>query len=362
MTQNDMPFQGSPIRSAVELAIGPLVELLRRELELAGIPSPGAEPTSIRTFTLWYLEVVQLLDAHCAEGDQHPAMARAEVELMCRCALSACSLEEAMQLCARYCETLYPRAGRIELRINRNMASFCLDSLRNNPTTASSLVDITGLFAFRQLFQWLVVVDLQLMQVGIGPVEREDVLPFLQLFKAPVLSGGNGYVMEFPADILRLPVIRTSAEFNEFFTVFPCAVFEDTRRTLAEQVVSLLSASLRQGTGIPTQIQLATALGLSLSTFRRRLTESGTSFRDLRESCLQDSAHYWLRHTDMTISDISSRLGFSDAGAFRRAFRQWTGTAPTTWREAHRGTTHQGGSGNRLQMRSISRVPLTGNR
>jgi len=146
----------------VELAIGPLVELLRRELELAGIPSPGAEPTSIRTFTLWYLEVVQLLDAHCAEGDQHPAMARAEVELMCRCALSACSLEEAMQLCARYCETLYPRAGRIELRINRNMASFCLDSLRNNPTTASSLVDITGLFAFRQLFQWLVGVDLQL--------------------------------------------------------------------------------------------------------------------------------------------------------------------------------------------------------
>jgi len=194
-------------------------------------------------------------------------------------------------------------------------------------------VDITGLFAFRQLFQWLVGLDLQLLQVSIGPVEREDVLPFLRLFKAPVLAGGDCYALDFPAQVLRLPVVRTSGEFGEFFTVFPCAVFEDTRRSLAEQVVSLLSASLRQGAGIPTQAQLATALGLSLSTFRRRLSQAGTSFRELRESCLQESAERWLAHTDMPVTDISARLGFSDPGAFRRAFGQWTGMAPSKWRE-----------------------------
>jgi len=326
------PETGTPVEAAVAAAIGPLVDLLRRELDLASLSLPGREPKSIRAFTLWYLEAVQLLDAHCAEGDEHPAMARGEVELMCRCALSARSLEEAMQLCARFCEMLYPRAGRIELRLRRNVASFRLDSLRGSQTTASSLVDITGLFAFRQLFQWLVGVDLQLLQVSIGPVEREDVLPFLRLFRAPVLAGGVGYALDFPGSVLRLPVVRTSGEFPAFFTVFPCAVFEDTRRTLAAQVVSLLSASLRQGAGIPTQEQLATALGLSLSTFRRRLARAGTSFRELREACLQESAEYWLSHTDLMITDISAQLGFSDAGAFRRAFRQWTGVAPGEWR------------------------------
>lgn len=333
--QTDMttPDPGTPSETAVAAAIGPLVDLLRRELELADLGLPGVEPTSIRAFTLWYLQAVQLLDARCAEEDQHPAMARGEVELMCRCALSARSLEEAMRLCARFCEMLSPRAGRIDLQVRQNVASFRLDSLRKNPSTASSLVDITGLFAFRQLFQWLVGVDLRLLQVSIGPVEREDVLPFLRLFRAPVLAGGDCYAMDFPAEALRLPVVRASGEFNEFFTVFPCAVFEDTRRSLPAQVVSLLSASLRQGAGMPTQEQLATALGLSLSTFRRRLSRSGTSFRELRESCLQDKAKHWLDHTDMKIADISARLGFSDAGAFRRAFGQWTGKAPTEWRD-----------------------------
>ena len=318
--------------AAVTATVGPLVELLQRELRLAGIAPPDTEPRSVRDFTLWYLQAVQLLEAYCAEEDQRPAMTRAEVELMCRCALSARTLEEALTLCAGFCAVLYPRAGRVDLQLRRNIASFHLDSLRGSQTTASSLVDITGLFAFRQLFQWLVGVDLKLLQVSIGPVEREDVLPFLRLFKAPALVGGAIYTMDFPAEILDLPIVRTSREFNDFFTVFPCGVFEDTRHTLPEQVASLLSASLRQGAGAPTQEQVATALGLSLSTFRRRLSRSGSTFSELRESCLQDSAKHWLDRRDMKIADISTRLGFSDPGAFRRAFRQWTDMTPTEWR------------------------------
>lgn len=324
------------VQASVTATIGPLVELLRRELKLARIKPPSAEPASIRGFTLWYLQAVQLLETYCAEGDQHPGMARGDVELMCRCALSGRSLEEAIRLCARFSEMLYPRAGRLGLIVDGEVASVRLDSLRLNPTTASSLVDVTGLFAFRQLFQWLVGMDLQLLQVSIGPVEREDVLPFLRLFKAPVLSGGECYAMDFPVDVLRLPVVRSSGEFDAFFRVFPCGVFEDTRRALSAQTVSLMSASLRQGAGVPTQKQMATALGLTLSTFRRRLSESGTSFRDLRESSLEDGSRHWLSRSDKSVSEIAALLGFSDAGSFRRAFRRWTGIAPTEWRDRHR--------------------------
>jgi AraC-like DNA-binding protein len=326
-----------PSGRAVIETIGPLVQLLRRELAAAGITPKGREPDSIRAFTLWYLECVQLLETHCASEEEHAGMTRAEVEMLCRCAMSSSHLEEAMAICSRFCQMLHPRAGRTDLTVNRGVASFRLDSLRGHTTTASSLVDITGLFAFRQLFQWLVGVELQLLQVSIGPVERDDLLPFLKLFKAPVLTGGASYALDFPAAALRLPVVRTPREFEDFFAVFPCAVFEDTRRDLADQVASLLTASLQRGQGAPTQAQLAGTLGLPLSTFRRRLAQSGTSFRALRASCLQETARYYLQRTDLAVGEIANRLGFSDPGAFRRAFREWTGTAPGDWRRQHPG-------------------------
>ena len=134
--------------------ITPLVELLQREISAAGIQLDAPEPTSIQGFTLWYLEAIQLLELHCALEDRQAGMTRKEVELLCRCALSARDLREAMILVGEYCEMLNPRAGRTGLLTRSGKASFRFESLRGRVTATSSLVDITGLFAYRQLFQW----------------------------------------------------------------------------------------------------------------------------------------------------------------------------------------------------------------
>lgn len=326
---------GHAKRRPAATAIEPLVGMLRRELRRARIPLPGPEPASMAAFTLWYLETVQLLEAHCAAGTDHTGMARRDVELMCRAALSGRDLRQAVAICIAFTQMLAPRAGRLEVVAQRDLATLHLDSLRANPGPASSLVDITGLFAFHQLFQWLAGTRLQLLQVQIGPLEREDVLPFLKLFNAPVLAGGDHYTLAYNLEVLDLPVIRTAAEFNHFFRVFPCGIFQDTQQPLGDQVLSLMSASLRQGHGVPTQVQLASAMGLPLSTFRRRLSATGTSFRALRETSLDESARHALEQTEMPIAELASRLGYSDAATFRRAFRQWHGMAPGRWREIH---------------------------
>jgi len=36
--------------------------------------------------------------------------------------------------------------------------------------------------------------------------------------------------------------------------------------------------------------------------------------------------------TDDTFVDIAQRLGFSEASAFNRAFKRWTGQSPGEWR------------------------------
>jgi AraC-like DNA-binding protein len=323
----------APQRSTFE----PLVARLQQELAAAGIACPRPRARTAAQFTRYYLDVVQLLEAHVAASDGHPPMSRLDVELMCRCALSGRTLAEAIEVCVQYCGVLHPRAGRPALRIKGDVATFTFNSLRGASSAAASLVDVTGLIAFHQLFQWLVGIDIPLQQVGIGPIAREDVLAFLKLFRAPVLAGGDSYTLTFSASVLALPVVRSSSEFEKFFAVFPCGVFELTGSALPEQVLALLHASVRQGDGLPSQQELARSLDIPLSTFRRRLQGACVSFRTLREQCLRIAAEEMLLRRTQSINAIAAQLGFSDAPAFRRAFRQWTGMSPTAWRESASG-------------------------
>ena len=318
---------------------GPLVDLLTGELQHggggAGLPRP---PENLAEFTPWYLAAIQHLEDRLGEEQNQRHMVRSEVELQCRLALSAANLGQAIELCAEFARLLSPRAGRIELDIHRDRASFRLDSLRQRVTSASSLVDITGLFAYFQLFQWLAWRELPLKQVRIGPLRRQDVLPFLRLFRAPVLAGGEGYALDLPLAALRLPVLRTPAEFPAFFAHFPCAVFGPRGQGLAKQVGALLAASVQRGGPLPAQPKLAADLGLSLSTFRLRLRAAGTSYSELRAQALRSAARNALRHTDRSIGEIALQLGFADTASFRRAFARWHGLPPTAWRARHGAT------------------------
>ena len=328
-----MQPNSTPRDENIPEAIASLARLLLRELLEHNRVQVSEPPASATQFAHWYLQVVQLLEAQVAGDAGVQPITREEVELMGRCALSGRDLHHAMQLCRQYCNALYPRAGRVSVVRRGDTAAFHLDSLRATVTNASSLSDITGLFAFFQLFQWLIGVDLQLQQVRIGPVNRDDVLPFLKLFGAPVLVGAPQYALELPVAVLDLPVVRTAAEFEQFFEVYPCNVFHNTVNDLAEQVAVLLSASARRRAGLPRQAQVARSLGLPLSTFRRRLRAAGKTFQMLRDECLSERAQQLLVQGDYSIADIAAQLGYSDAASFRRAFRQWHGDAPAVWRQ-----------------------------
>jgi AraC-like DNA-binding protein len=73
---------------------------------------------------------------------------------------------------------------------------------------------------------------------------------------------------------------------------------------------------------------------LSPRTFQRRLAAEGTSFKDLLETVRRDLAKAWVRDGSLTLSEISYRLGYCDAAAFSRAFKRWTGEAPSAYRRA----------------------------
>jgi AraC-like DNA-binding protein len=71
---------------------------------------------------------------------------------------------------------------------------------------------------------------------------------------------------------------------------------------------------------------------MSPRTLRRKLEQEGTSFRELIDELRAHAAIKYVRDTDLTIEDVAYALGFSDAAAFRHAFRRWTKSAPHEYR------------------------------
>jgi AraC-like DNA-binding protein len=84
---------------------------------------------------------------------------------------------------------------------------------------------------------------------------------------------------------------------------------------------------------IPDITTAARDLGLSARSLRRRLAEEATSYRSLVRSTLEASAGHMLRDPGQSIQQTAHALGFSNVGAFHRAFKRWTGMTPVQYRE-----------------------------
>jgi AraC-like DNA-binding protein len=156
------------------------------------------------------------------------------------------------------------------------------------------------------------------------------------LLGAPVTFGCASAGLEIPLASWKAPMRRADP------------ALQATLRQLAgrldlgaqdDDLVVALRARLR--TLLPAgQADAATAartMGLSERTLARRLQERGTTWRGLLDDFREAEAERLLASVRMPLSDVASRLGFSDQTAWNRAFRRWKGTSPTEWRQARTG-------------------------
>ncbi len=109
----------------------------------------------------------------------------------------------------------------------------------------------------------------------------------------------------------------------------------------------------RQVTGVTGQIRqfilgqlglvasmedVAQQLEMAPRSLRRRLTEEGTTFRNIVDTERKQLAVQLLQETDMKIDELALQLGYADTASFTRAFRRWVGTSPGEYRRTPRPT------------------------
>ncbi|WP_280139384.1 helix-turn-helix transcriptional regulator [Microvirga massiliensis] len=67
-------------------------------------------------------------------------------------------------------------------------------------------------------------------------------------------------------------------------------------------------------------------------TLTRHLKDSGMGYRAIANEVRFEIARQLLEDTEVPLGQIAAALGYSEASAFTRAFRRWSGQTPTAWR------------------------------
>lgn len=103
--------------------------------------------------------------------------------------------------------------------------------------------------------------------------------------------------------------------------------------SVGEQVKRLLATHVPP----PDRDETAQLMAMSSRTLTRKLATERTSYAELRREVRCARAQEYLESRELSISEVAARLGFSDATAFSRAFRAWTGQTPSSWRADEHG-------------------------
>ncbi|HVW70605.1 MAG TPA: helix-turn-helix domain-containing protein, partial [Steroidobacteraceae bacterium] len=105
-------------------------------------------------------------------------------------------------------------------------------------------------------------------------------------------------------------------------------------QTAATRVDALIARRL--GRTEVTIEAVAAEMNMSVRSLRRHLTEEGTSFRQILQAHRRTAIEAILRSNGARLSDLASRLSYSDSAVLSRAFKTWTGMSPRAYAKSQK--------------------------
>lgn len=165
-----------------------------------------------------------------------------------------------------------------------------------------------------------------------SPPKRLD--DYSKAFQCPVHFNQESNYMTYATNDLRLRTAKADASINHFLVE---RVEEEMKgmEISASKIISDAEILIKNvlPSGIPGIVQIGEHMGMSNRTLTRRLSEEGTTFRNLIKKIQEEVAKDLLNNSSRNIAEIAFETGFSEQSAFNRAFKRWTGLSPLEFRK-----------------------------
>jgi AraC-like DNA-binding protein len=168
------------------------------------------------------------------------------------------------------------------------------------------------------------------------PRRKPDNIEFYsRIFEAPVRFNSHRAAVVFPAFWLERKPPLAHAQLHEKIASglrqtcqsYELPLHEKTKRILVYKNVTAES--------------FADLMGIHRRTLTRRLRAEGYSFDAISNQVRFELSRRLLTDTDMSIIEIANTFKYSEASAFTRAFRRWSGRSPSDWRKWRRAHSRQ---------------------
>jgi AraC-like DNA-binding protein len=199
-------------------------------------------------------------------------------------------------------------------------------------------------FTDRSVAEFL-VGGLMRMLRGFGNVKRdlkaayfEHERPFPGLTYTKVFHGRERFSqsftgLDFDARLLDRPHLLANPELQRAVHLQAEQRLERLARPdFVDRLRAFLSS--QPTPGLTEMDKVAQRFGISVRSLRRHLKIAGLSYRTLTQTMQVQRACMLLRNPNLTVKAVAHSLGYDDTGAFRRAFRRWTGMSAWEYRRS----------------------------
>lgn len=263
-------------------------------------------------------------------GDPHFGLTLAEglpfgaAHLIDYLVLSSANVAEGLSCVTRY-TPLMADGEVVTLTVHGNEAYFRFHSGHDLPYPIEMIM---GLFArrARDLFgpNWS-LKRVSFQHAALGPRATYD-----RICQAPVFFGMPFTEAVFARDLMALPISGADARLNALLSaeadvVLAAIAPAQGAPSFLDTVKRVLEDGLHERD--LTLTRLADELRISTRTLQRRLRAAGVTHRGLVRDVRQGVATRSLS-TRVSQAKIARNLGYSGAGAFQRAFKNWSGLTP----------------------------------
>lgn len=140
-----------------------------------------------------------------------------------------------------------------------------------------------------------------------------------------VLFGNRITAFEIPSHLLpkELPIAASPNDHQ---------VYDRLKHEFPDSICQIVDGMLADGS--PKIAAVAEAVGETVRTLQRRLSDIDTTFSDIVEKAKMKFANQMVSKSDCSLTEIAHELGYSDQAHFTRAFRRWNGVSPREFRKS----------------------------